>query len=253
VDQGCTALELGDPAGVKLESIRVIVAEGNTPRPVDAELRAAQQNAAYALAHRGARVEMQGLPRLRYAIEIFQGLMLEAGGVPMERSLGDGEPIRLGREVARALIGASPHTLPVLLLAVFQRVGRLAPKRFARYAAMGRELQAELRDLLGDDGVLLFPSARSTPPRQGKNLAALNTFVHTGLFNVLEMPVTQVPLGIGSRGLPLGVQVAGVHGNDHLTIAVAMELERLFGGWTPPSLFNEPEGPRAADTELAAD
>jgi fatty acid amide hydrolase 2 len=127
--------------------------------------------------------------------------------------------------------------LPVLLLAAFQRLGRLARKRLARDAAIGHELQAELRELLGDDGVLLFPSARSTPPRQGRNLAALANFVFTGLFNVLEMPVTQVPLGIGSRGLPLGVQVAGAHGNDHLTVAVAMQLERLFGGWTPPALF----------------
>ena len=66
---------------------------------------------------------------------------------------------------------------------------------------------------------------------------ALSNFVFTGLFNVLEMPVTQVPLGIGSGGLPLGVQVVGAHGNDHLSIAVAMQLERLFGGWTPPTLF----------------
>ena len=72
---------------------------------------------------------------------------------------------------------------------------------------------------------------------QGKDLAALRNFVFTSLFNVLEMPVTQVPLGLGSRGLPLGVQVAATHGNDHLTIATAMELERLVGGWTPPALF----------------
>ena len=50
----------------------------------------------------------------------------------------------------------------------------------------------------------------------------------------MEMPVTQVPLGLNSEGLPLGVQVGATHGNDHLTVAVAMELERAFGGWVPP-------------------
>jgi fatty acid amide hydrolase 2 len=237
-DLGCIPVELGDPAGVKLDSIRVIVVAGDARRSIDAELRMAQQNAAYALARRGARVEIQDPSRLRRAAEIYLGLMFEAGGMPIENALGDGKPISLGPEVARALVGASPHMLPVLLLAVFQRLGRLARKRLARDAAIGHELQAELRDLLGDDGVLLFPSARSTPPRQGRNLAALSNFVFTGLFNVLEMPVTQVPLGIGSQGLPLGVQVAGAHGNDHLTIAVAMQLERLLGGWTPPALFD---------------
>jgi len=239
VDQGCTAIQLGDPASVKLESIRVIVAEDNVPRPVDAELRLAQHNAAFALARRGARVEMQSLPRLRRSGEIYLGLMREAGGMPIETALGNGESIPLGRELARAMVGASPHMLPVLLLGLFGRLGGLAEKRFARYAEMGRELEAELGDLLGDDGVLLCPSARSTPPRQGRDLAALVNVVFTSLFNVLEMPVTQVPLGLGSRGLPLGVQVAATHGNDHLTIAIAMELERLFGGWTPPALFAE--------------
>jgi fatty acid amide hydrolase 2 len=36
--------------------------------------------------------------------------------------------------------------------------------------------------------------------------------------------------------LPLGFQVVSAHGNDHVTIAVAMELERALGGWTPPPL-----------------
>jgi fatty acid amide hydrolase 2 len=52
--------------------------------------------------------------------------------------------------------------------------------------------------------------------------------------NVLELPVTQVPLGLDRRGLPLGVQVVGIHGHDHVTVAVARALEQAFGGWVPP-------------------
>jgi len=62
-------------------------------------------------------------------------------------------------------------------------------------------------------------------------------FTCVAIFNVLELPVTQVPLGLGARGLPLGVQVVGVHGEDHVTIAVAQALEEMFGGWTPPRQF----------------
>ena len=50
----------------------------------------------------------------------------------------------------------------------------------------------------------------------------------------MELPSTQVPLGLSDDGLPVGVQVVSVHGNDHLTIAAALELERAFGGWVPP-------------------
>jgi hypothetical protein len=30
------------------------------------------------------------------------------------------------------------------------------------------------------------------------------------------------------------VQVVGVHGDDHVTIGVALALEQIFGGWVPP-------------------
>jgi len=60
-------------------------------------------------------------------------------------------------------------------------------------------------------------------------------FAYLAIFNVLELPSTQVPLGLGQQGLPLGVQVVSTHGQDHVTIAVAQALEADLGGWTPPA------------------
>jgi fatty acid amide hydrolase 2 len=60
--------------------------------------------------------------------------------------------------------------------------------------------------------------------------------VPAAAFNLLGLPATQVPLGLNRRGLPLGVQVAAAPGNDHLTIAAALELERACGGWVEPPL-----------------
>jgi fatty acid amide hydrolase 2 len=54
------------------------------------------------------------------------------------------------------------------------------------------------------------------------------------LFNLVGLPATEVPLGLGERGLPLGVQVGAGRDRDHVSIAVAIELERAFGGWVPP-------------------
>jgi Asp-tRNA(Asn)/Glu-tRNA(Gln) amidotransferase A subunit family amidase len=68
--------------------------------------------------------------------------------------------------------------------------------------------------------------------------------VYTAIMNVLELPATSVPLGLGARGLPLGVQVVAAHGQDHLTIAVALALEEALGGWVPPRLAAEPAPPR---------
>ena len=57
----------------------------------------------------------------------------------------------------------------------------------------------------------------------------------TALFNLLGLPVTEVPLGLNEAGVPLGVQVAAGRDRDHVAIAVAMALERSFGGWVPPA------------------
>jgi fatty acid amide hydrolase 2 len=94
-----------------------------------------------------------------------------------------------------------------------------------------------LLEALGDDGVMLYPAYVTTAPRHNRPaLQALflrMPFAYTGIFNTLEFPATQVPLGLDKEGLPLGVQVISRPGNDHLTIAVAKELERIFGGWVP--------------------
>ena len=55
------------------------------------------------------------------------------------------------------------------------------------------------------------------------------------IFNALSLPVTQVPLGLGEKGVPLGIQVVGALNNDRLTIAVAKLLDEKFGGWVKPS------------------
>jgi len=60
-------------------------------------------------------------------------------------------------------------------------------------------------------------------------------FVYTAIINVMQLPATQIPLGLGRDGVPLGVQVIAAPARDHLTIAVAHQLEREFGGWVPPS------------------
>jgi fatty acid amide hydrolase 2 len=56
----------------------------------------------------------------------------------------------------------------------------------------------------------------------------------TAVFNLLGLPVTEVPLGLNDAGIPLGVQVAAGRDRDHVAIAAALELERAFGGWVSP-------------------
>ena len=96
---------------------------------------------------------------------------------------------------------------------------------------LGETLTQELADLLGEDGVLLYPPYSRTAPRHHFSLLTPTDTVCTAIFNVLLNPVTQVPVGFGQSGLPLGVQVVGARGQDHLCIAAAKIIESDHGGW----------------------
>ena len=95
-------------------------------------------------------------------------------------------------------------------------------------------MRDELAALVGDRGVILFPPYTRTAPRHGMPLLTPIDFSYTAIWNALEVPVTQVPLGLDGQGLPLGVQVVGMPGCDHLTMSVALALESDLGGWVPP-------------------
>ena len=69
-------------------------------------------------------------------------------------------------------------------------------------------------------------SASTPAPRHHENLLRFTDAAQTGLFNVMELPATAVPLGTGSGHLPLGCQVVAGFGHDRLSLAVAIALER---------------------------
>ncbi|HSQ63462.1 MAG TPA: amidase [Polyangiaceae bacterium] len=233
VDSRCKAWPKKSVEDVSVEGMRVLVVEGNGRLKVSRDLLAAQARAADALARRGARVEKVEIEGLRRSLEIWSAMLGTAEEVSFRDRLADGAPLSLSRELAKWMIGRSNHTLPALVLAAIEGVTKLAPAQTGRFVAMGRALRSELAERIGD-GVMLYPPYPTVAPRHHEPLLAPMKFMYTCIFNVLEVPVTQVPLGLDARGLPLGVQVVGAHGNDHVTMAVAMELERQLGGWVAP-------------------
>lgn len=230
VDTGCDGALCGDPAEVDLSTLTVVsVEDGATEDLLDAQARAAE-----ALARRGAKVRHAGKGLFAHAFEIWSAALSAAAGTPFGVLLGGGEPVQTGRELLKWAVRRSSHTLPALAFAGVESLVTLTRGRNARLVALGRELREEVVELIGPRGVMLYPPHPRPAPFHYRPLLWPFDARYTAIFNVLELPVTQVPLGLNAQGVPLGVQVAAVHGHDHLTVAVALELERACGGWVPP-------------------
>ena len=150
--------------------------------------------------------------------------------------MGGGVPVNPLKELLYWLVQFPRHTLPAIGLGILEKS---APNPDFVTAMRERcdELRQEFTDLLGDDGVFLYPTHPLPAPYHNQPLTLINNFAYTGIFNVLGLPVTAVPMGLTPEkegGVPIGIQVVAAKYNDHLTLAVAQELENAFGGWVPP-------------------
>jgi fatty acid amide hydrolase 2 len=234
VDATAREVELHDPAEVDLAGMRVAISDDVTMIPVSLELRNARIAAARALRDAGAEVRRVSLPGVKGAIQPYLNAMRESGGLRELLTEGGAEVPGFGRLIADAVRGRSPHTTPLLMTLASENLAHYLPERLERRAlAAERDLGEQMGEAIGD-GVLLHPPFARVAPRHGRTVGRPWMIAPMALFNLLGLPVTEVPMGLNKAGLPLGVQVAAGRDRDHVAIAAALELESAFGGWVPP-------------------
>jgi fatty acid amide hydrolase 2 len=235
------ARDLGDPANVKLSGLTVTIVEDASRRPISRELRDARERAAGALLAAGATIRSVALRSWRGAVMPYLAMLQAgsesvAGGTTIALLREHGEPAPSWRSLLR---GGATHTLPTRIALA----GELLPAANGVGAReqlldQARTIVAELLEAIGD-GVLLHPAHPRVAPRHGTTVGRPWLLTPAAMFNLAGVPVTEVPLGLDRHGLPLGVQVAAAPKRDDISIAVALELERVFGGWRPPSLHRQ--------------
>ncbi|KAM9424885.1 fatty-acid amide hydrolase 2-A-like isoform 1-T1 [Pholidichthys leucotaenia] len=215
--------------------------DGGSPftYPVSKELVDVQRKVVERLeADLGVKVQEVRFHELHYGFpiwDIYMGLPDKEGNPPTPfcELMGEpGRPVWPLWELLKKMMGKSEHTMAAIGLALTEKIRGSKPSPFI--IQQKEKLQKEVEALLGNDAVFLYPSHPRVAPKHHHPLLRPFDFAYTGIINILGLPVTQCPLGLGEEGLPLGVQVIAGKLQDHLTLAVALYLEKAFGGWRDP-------------------
>lgn len=73
----------------------------------------------------------------------------------------------------------------------------------------------------------------------GKDYPYSDQLAWPGVATLPGLPATAVPLGLSKDGLPVGVQVVGPFLEDRTPLKLAELIEREFGGFVPPQMFDD--------------
>ncbi|KAK5981954.1 Fatty-acid amide hydrolase 2 [Trichostrongylus colubriformis] len=234
------SLNLDEP--VSMRKLRIFYMEGinDVPliQPLSRDMKATLRKAVGYFERKYDLVSHRmDLPLARYAIEMFLVSMYIKGGPKLseymlcsEASKGRVNPIL---ELLKFFVGKSNHTLPGILGAIIDNMDALSDEQKKEICYKRDRLIREMKELLGSDGIFLFPSWPCTALYHNQPIFSPVNFAYTALFNAIAFPAIECPMGLDKNGLPLGVQIVAAPNSDRILIAAAKDLEEGFGGWVP--------------------
>jgi amidase len=73
----------------------------------------------------------------------------------------------------------------------------------------------------------------------GKDYVYPDQLAWPGVATLPGLPATAIPIGLSPEGLPIGVQIIGPWLEDRTPLKLAELIEREFGGFVPPPMFDD--------------
>ncbi|KAG5343819.1 FAAH2 hydrolase, partial [Acromyrmex heyeri] len=114
----------------------------------------------------------------------------------------------LNVEMMKALFGLSEHTKQLLFFTLsFETHFPFTESEISHYTKHTGKIRQKLLDLLGDNGVLIYPTFRKQFLPQFV-LCEIMSVTNCAIFNLIGFPAAHVPMGLNlHEGMPIGIQV----------------------------------------------
>ena len=222
-DSSIVGMPLLDPKAVSIAGLKVAWFDDDGVSSPTREIAAAVRDSAHALGDAGAKVEERRTPDAEKAATVY-----------LDTSRGDGGA---GTRAFLKNIGSDPIS-PLFEKALTYYVAPAMASTTEALAAFVRwDLfrNSMLRFMENYDAVLspvasypavLHGTSFDEPYRKGLGYAQM--------YNLTGWPSATVRIGTSPEGLPLNVQVAARPWREDVALALALHLEKSFGGWKMP-------------------
>jgi amidase len=238
-------LTLPPPRRNALKDFRVLVVDSDPVLPSNKDIRGAIEKLAGCLAKSGANVARQSplLPDFAESSRLYMRMLMSFLGAFFAPEV-----------IAGAQAGAAQLTADNKSLAAERLRGMTQSHRdwVLDDGARGR-LRAQWRELFKTFDAVICP-IMPTPayphdhsPQQearrikidGKDYAYPDQLAWPGIATLPGLPATAIPLGLSPEGLPVGIQIVGPWLEDRTPLKLAELIEREFGGFVPPPMFDD--------------
>jgi len=238
-------LTLPPPRRNALKDFRVLVVDSDPVLPSDKDIRGAIEKLAGGLARSGVNVARQSplLPDFAESSRLYMRMLMSFLGAFFAPEV-----------IAGAQAGAAQLTAENKSLAAERLRGMTQSHRdwVLDDGARGR-LRAQWRELFKTFDAVICP-IMPTPayphdhsPQQearrikidGKDYAYPDQLAWPGIATLPGLPATAIPLGLSPEGLPVGIQIVGPWLEDRTPLKLAELIEREFGGFVPPPVFDD--------------
>ncbi len=239
------ALALPAPRHTALKDFRVLVVATDPVMPTSSVVRAAIERLAADLGKAGASVTRESplLPDFAASTRLYMRMLLSFLAASFQPE------VYAGALAAAAKLSLDDNSLAAERLrgvALSHRDWVLADGARTRLRAQWRELFKTF------DAVICpvmptpaYPHDHSDDQEKrrinvdDKDYVYVDQLAWPGIATLPGLPATAIPLGLSPDGLPVGVQIVGPWLEDRTPLKLAELIEREFGGFVPPPMFDD--------------
>ena len=229
----------------ELKNFRVLLLATDPVMPTSADIRAAIEKLAANLGKAGVSVTRESplLPDFAASTRLYMRMLMSFLAASFQPE------IYAGAQTAAARLSPDDTSLAAERL----RGIALSHRDWVMADGARARLRAQWRELFGTFDAVICPvmptpayphdhSADQETRRisiDGKDHVYPDQLAWPGIATLPGLPATAIPLGLSGDGLPVGVQIVGPWLEDRTPLKLAELIEREFGGFVPPPMFDD--------------